>query len=221
MLAYGGDCVEGVVSQGGKLATRLDLSPTEQIRVYRRLVAYQIAVLAPLCDELLVMVVPGNHDQTSRQFATKPGDSWAIEGMSAVADALSERAAYSYVQFLFPGGEELALAVNVGTDDVPLVLGLVHGDVCGSTSNQVIPWWTKQAHGRQAVGEADILITGHWHHLRCEFTGGNKTWVQAPALDGGSDYFRRSKGEDTPAGMLTMWLTPGSGCGWTDLKVHS
>lgn len=211
----------GLAGQGGGLATRLDLSLTEQVRVYRRLMLHQLGVLAPLADRVLVPVVAGNHDEITRQWATRPSDSWAIDGASAVADALAAQRAYRHVQFLFPADEELSVTVDVGPEDSPLVLGFTHGHVCGSTPNQVIPWWTRQSHGRQQAGEADVLFTGHWHHLRTEFTGGGRTWIMIPALDGGSEYYRRRTGEDTPAGMLSVWLTPGRGCGWEGLTIHA
>jgi hypothetical protein len=80
VLAYAGDCLEGPVSQGGRLVTRLDLSLTEQLRVYRRLLTHQIGVLAPLCDRMLVMLLPGNHDErrgSSLPSPRTPGPSRA------------------------------------------------------------------------------------------------------------------------------------------------
>jgi predicted phosphodiesterase len=71
------------------------------------------------------------------------------------------------------------------------------------------------AHGQQEIGDASLLITGHYHHLRIEQSGA-KTHVQTPALDGGSQWFSNSTGQAAPAGMLT--LTVGSGR-WDDLKV--
>ena len=64
-------------------------------------------------------------------------------------------------------------------------------------------------------------MTAHFHHLRVEHTGGNRTWLQIPALDGGSAWFRRKTGEDTPAGIVSLEITPGSGQGWRDLTVWS
>lgn len=63
VLPWLGDCLEGVVSQGGRLAARLDLSITEHVRVYRRLMMHQVATLAPQADRVMVAAVPGNHDE--------------------------------------------------------------------------------------------------------------------------------------------------------------
>ena len=32
-------------------------------------------------------------------------------------------------------------------------------------------FWSGQALGRQPVGAADLLISGHWHHLRVQQLG--------------------------------------------------
>lgn len=219
ILPWLGDCVEGIVSQNGKLALRLDLSVTEQVRLYRRLMLHQIATLAPYAAEVIVPVVPGNHDETWRMLQTAVDDSWAIEGASAVADALQLSGQYGHVKFLFPDPEELAITLDIGASE-PYVLAFTHGHLAAQPG-KIIDWWKGQSHGRQAVGRADMLFTGHFHHLRIENTGGNRTWVQIPALDGGSEYYRRKHGEDVPAGMMSMWLTPGSGSGWEGLTIHS
>jgi hypothetical protein len=60
-----------------------------------------------------------------------------------------------------------------------------------------------------------LLITGHYHHLRVTQSG-RKTWLQAPALDNGSEWWARETGATSPAGLLT--LTVGRG-GWDRLRV--
>lgn len=221
LLPWLGDCLEGVVSQGGRLATRLDLSVTEQLRVYRRLMMHQIGVLAPLADEVIVVPIAGNHDETTRQFKMPADDSWALEGASAVSDALAQNPAYEHVHFRFPDQGEITTALNVGTEEEPFVIAATHGHVMGSSPNMATKWWAGQAHGRQPAGEADLLMTGHWHHMRVEFTGGGRTWLQVPAMDGGSLWYEQKTGDDPPSGMVTMKLTPGVGCGWSELTVHS
>ena len=217
ILVWGGDCLEGVVPQGGRLATRLDLSLTEALRLYRRLALHQIAELSPLANEVLVAVVGGNHDETTRQFDLGVNDSWALEGMSAVADALAMSGKYNHVRFLFPADEELNVVFNAGTEEQPYIVGLTHGHLA-KQCNKVTDWWSHMAHGQQPIGQAQLLLPGHWHHLRVEDTGTRKTWIQMPAFDGGSDWFRRGKGEDNAAGMVTLDIT-GVGRGWSNLKI--
>lgn len=220
VLPWLGDCIEGIVSQGGRLATRLDVSVTEQVRIYRRLMMHQIATLAPLAEHVVVAVVPGNHDETTRQFSTTPLDSWAIEGASAVQDALAMAdRRFGHVRFVYPETENLAVALEIGTPDNPWSIGFAHGHQA-SNPNSALGWWNKQTFGRQAVGQANILMTGHFHHLRAEATGGGRTWIQIPALDGGSNWFKNAHGADEPAGMVSLWVTPNVGNGWEALTVH-
>ena len=217
LLPWLGDCLEGVVSQGGRLAARLDLSVTEQVRVYRRLMMHQLATLAPLAEAVIVPVIPGNHDESYRLLDMPVTDSWAIEGASAVQDALSLSESYSHVRFIYiPEAEELVVPLEV----VGTRLALTHGHLA-KNANNVTAWWAKQAYGRQVAGDADLLLTGHFHYARVENSGG-RWWVQVPALDGaGSDYFRRRTGEDAQTGMVSFWLQPGQAVPWSDLRIHS
>jgi hypothetical protein len=90
-------------------------------------------------------------------------------------------------------------------------LGMVHGNQFAK--NGAINWWSKQQHGGQPVGSADILLTGHYHHLvvmptgRNPHSGRSKWWLQAPTLDNGSDWFRNSAGEDSDPGLLVFDIT--------------
>lgn len=215
-----GDCIEGITAMGGKLVTRLDISVTEQVRVYRRLLLHMIAELSVLAKKTLVVVLPGNHDENYRAVQQPVTDSWAIEGASAVEEALMLSGNKYDVTFVYPQEEELVITVNVGTQEKPYVLGFTHGHLAGNP-DKVRTWWAGQSLGRQAVASADILVSAHFHHLRVEAVSGGRTWIQIPALDGGSEYYRRETGANDPSGIISFWVTPGIGNGWTGLTVHS
>lgn len=206
-----GDCIEGMNSQGGKHIWRTDLDLTSQIRVYRRLLLHMVKTFAPLATRVIVPAIPGNHDEAVRvgnSMATTYTDSFALDAASAVADALADHPDYKHVSFVFPKYDTLTVTLDIcGT-----VVGLIHGHQC---RGKAVDWWAKQAHGQQDIGEATLLLSGHYHHLKIEQTG-RKTWIQAPALDGGSTWFENSTGQAAPAGMLT--LTVGNG-GWSDVVI--
>lgn len=212
------NCIEGLVSQHGRNIASLDMPITQQVRVYRRLMMHQIITLAPYAYNVLTVVVPGNHDQTTREQTMPHTDSWAIEGAAAAADYFKDREEFQHLSWAFPEHDEAHIAVKI---DPKLTLGFTHGHVTGSNPAKVIDFWKGQSHGRQPLGEADILVSAHWHHLRVEFTGGGRTWVQIPAMDGGSGWYRQKTGDDVPSGQITLDLTPGVGAGWTNLKVYS
>jgi predicted phosphodiesterase len=198
-------------SQGGKHIWRTDLDLTSQIRVYRRLLLHMVKTFAPLADRLIVPCVPGNHDEAVRvgnSMATTYTDSFALDAASAVADALEDHPDYKHVSFVFPKYDTLTVTLDMaGT-----VVGLAHGHQC---RGKAVDWWKNMAHGQQDIGEATLLLTGHYHHLRIEQSG-RKTWMQAPALDGGSTWFENSSGQAAPAGMLT--LTVGNGR-WSNVQI--
>ena len=206
-----GDCIEGMNSQGGKHIWRTDLDLTAQIRVYRRLLLHMVKTFAPLADRVIVPCVPGNHDEAVRvgnSMATTYTDSFALDAASAVADALADHPDFKHVSFVFPKYDTLTVTLDMaGT-----VVGLAHGHQC---RGKAIDWWKNMAHGQQDIGEATLLLTGHFHHLRVEQSG-RKTWMQAPALDGGSTWFENSTGQAAPAGMLTLTVGEGK---WDELKI--
>ena len=206
-----GDCIEGMNSQGGKHIWRTDLDLTAQIRVYRRLLLHMVKTFAPLADRVIVPCVPGNHDEAVRvgnSMATTYTDSFALDAASAVADALADHPDFKHVSFVFPKYDTLTVTLDMaGT-----VVGLAHGHQC---RGKAIDWWKNMAHGQQDIGEATLLLTGHFHHLRVEQSG-RKTWMQAPALDGGSTWFENSTGQAAPAGMLTLTVGEGK---WDEIKI--
>lgn len=212
-LAWLGDCIEGNVSQGGSIAQagRLDLTVSEQLRVYRRLMLHQVKEFAGLAERLVVPVVPGNHDEVERagKVVRRYDDSWAVEGAVAVADALNLAGGYEHVSFVFPGRDELTITLDVAGTAV----GFAHGHQFG---RDPVKWWSGQAHGMQPIGSATLLLAAHLHHLRVEQTGA-KTFLQIPALDGGSTWWRHRTGQDSPPGLVSLLIGDG---GWGDLAVH-
>jgi predicted phosphodiesterase len=207
VLPWLGDCIEGVVSQGGKLVMRLDLTPTQQVRVYRRLMWAQIKAFLPLAERIVIPVLPGNHDQAHRigdQMATFHDDSWAIEGASAVMDGINEHAELKdRVSFLFPGHDELTMVLDVAGTNI----AMTHGHIFG---RDPLRWWSDQAGGRQPAGDADVLLAAHSHHLRVQDHGGGRLFMQIPALDGGSNWFRHKHGDESRSRMISFWTSDGA-----------
>jgi predicted phosphodiesterase len=209
VLPWLGDCIEGTESQGGNLIARLDLTVTEMVRVYRRLLAEQVSAFATITDDVTVSVVPGNHDEAKRvgnQMATRYDDSWAIEGASQVADVM---AAKGYeIKWLFPDKDGLHVTLDVqGTR-----IGLLHGH---QTRGKMQTWLANKAMSRDAIGTADVVLSGHFHHLRLEQMGPT-TWMQTGALDGNSTWWAHKGGLDAPPAALTFITAGGV---WSGLEI--
>jgi predicted phosphodiesterase len=195
-----GDCIEGSTSQKGMVLGRSDLGVTQQVRVGRRVLMAWIKAFAPLCDELIVPVVPGNHDEPHRITMTDPTDSWQIEVASAVQDACAENPALSHVIFRYPSPDHATLAIDLGGT----IVGLAHGH----QAKDMGKWLHGQATGRTPVGHADVLITGHFHHFRADQIG-PRLWIQVPAMDGGSAWFRDKSGLESPTGIVSLVVGEG------------
>lgn len=203
-----GDCVEGTVSQNGKVLGRSDLGPAGQVRVGRRVLMQWVKAFAPLCERLIVPAINGNHDEPARYVISDPADGWQTEVVSAVQDACQENPDLAHVEFRFPERDHQTLTVDVG-----VMLGLAHGH----QARDLPKWWAAQSSGRTAIGGADILLTGHYHHYRVQQVG-PRLWVQVPAMDGGSPWFRDRHGLESPTGVVALTV----GAGWdcrTDLGV--
>jgi hypothetical protein len=184
-----GDCIEGIVSQGGKIAGRLDLDLTSQIRVGRRVLLEWVKAFAPLTDSLIIPVVPGNHDESHRNLITDPVDSWQIEIVQQVLDICAENPALSHVTGRFPKSDNTTLAVDLsGT-----LVGFAHGHQIRDPEK----WLAGQSLGRTPVGDSEVLITGHYHYYAVRSLG-PRLWIQTPSLDGGSYWFRDRRGLGGP-----------------------
>lgn len=206
LLPWLGDCIEGVWSQNGALRMRLDQPPAAQVRIVRRLMAQQVKAFLEQADQVVVPVVPGNHDETVRTagaMSTRYDDSWAVEAASAVMDGLAENPHLdNRIHFLFPHVDGLTV---VG-DWSGVRVGMTHGHQFG---RDPLRWWDEQAGGRTPVGDADVLLAGHLHHLRLQDHGGARLFLQIPALDGGSVWYGHRHGQFSPGRTVTFLLDDG------------
>ena len=195
-----GDCIEGSTSQRGGVLGRSDLTITQQVRIGRRVLLEWVKGFAPLTESLVVPCVPGNHDEPHRIVLTDPIDSWQIEVVSAVADACAENPALAHVEFRFPERDALALAMNLSGS----MVGFVHGH----QARDLPRWWEGQATGRTPVGGCDVLISAHYHHYKVAQVG-PRLWIQTPAMDGGSPWFRNTRGLESPTGIVSLVVGDG------------
>lgn len=197
-----GDAIEGCVSQNGKVLGRSDIqAQTSQVRIGRRILMEWIKAFAPLVEEIIVPVVPGNHDETTRQTITDPTDNWQIDIVSAVQDACAENPALAHVQFRYPERDNSTLAIDLNGQ----ILGMAHGhQIRGGAAK----WLQAQALGNTPVGNADVLLTAHFHHFIAQQIG-PRLHIQIPASDGGSAWFRNTNGLDSPTGIVSFVMGDG------------
>lgn len=213
VLALTGDCVEGFVSQGGGNIWRTNLTMTEQVRLYRRLIMQMTTTLAREVDSLLVTAVPGNHGETVRigsKMATRMDDSWDLDSVSAVAEALSQNPeTYGHVGFHLPQKDEGEVVLDMhGT-----IVAIAHGHQV--PRGDVPKWVAEHAKNMSNVGDAHLIVTGHHHHLVVKAMG-PRTWVQVPAMESESTWWKHRTGEVSAPGMVSLLTSRGL---WSDLAI--
>ena len=197
-----GDCIEGTVSQGGRIMGRLDLDLTAQVRLGRRVLLEWVKAFAPLTEKLIIPVVPGNHDETTRQVIVDPMDSWQVEIVQQVLDICKEHPELQHVEGRFPERDNTTLAVNLsGT-----LVGFAHGHQIRDPQK----WFAGQALGDTPIGQSQVLISAHYHHYAVKQLN-HRLWIQIPSLDGGSHWFadRTGLGGNAPGGIVSLVVGEG------------
>lgn len=205
LVVASGDIVEGCEIYPHQV-WELQGDMRDQVNAARRLIVYGITELAKHFDEVHVLAVGGNHGErrvdgkkTNRHDNT---DAAVFEQAQDVIEA-SER--YPHVTFSIPR-EELAATVMVEGWILATTHGHIAGKGAGGPEAKLKKWYQGQAAGKRPAGDADVLVTSHYHSFRCADWGGCM-WLQAPAMDGGSPQFTDLTGEHAEAGLLTFGIT--------------
>lgn len=206
-VLWTGDSVEGCLGHYPSQSFAVELDRRDQVKVTRRLLTDSLQAWSKHFEEITVAAVAGNHGEnrsTGKAFTgVQDNDDLAIvEQVSEILAANPE--AFSHVRF--------AIARDALTLTIPSagwIIGVTHGHVArsgGGTEAKLQRWWEGQAAGRQPIGDADVLVTGHYHHLRVADWGGC-VWLQAPAMEGGSEWWRVASGQMSQIGMLSFVTT--------------
>lgn len=207
-----GDSTEGFESSPNAPRTN-DLQMTEQIRVWRRIFWRWVVEISRVVEWLDVIAVGSNHCRVrAGKIQLGPAsDDWGIEVLSQLADmAKVDEERFGHVVFHVPeeGLEYVVFDLMGGK-----LLGVVHGHQERNVK-QLSEWCKKQ--GRRPIGLADVVLAGHFHHLRLESYGDGQTLFVAPTMDGGSAWFTNAAGERSRPGVLTFMVDSE---GWRDMHV--
>lgn len=197
----------------------VELDRRQQVKLVRRLLVELLSDWASLAPNVVVGAVPGNHGElrvAGKAVTTfEDNDDVAVVEMAAEILQANDHA-FGHVRFVIPDGD-----LTITLEPVPgQVVGFAHGHQArrGSTPHaKQQAWWSGKSQARHPIGDADILVTGHYHFLQV-VVDGPRTWMQCPALDGGSRWFQESGGPTTRCGTLTFTL---DGDGWADLAMLS
>ena len=209
MLLDAGDSTEGFESAPNADRTN-DLSQTEQIRVWRRILWRWVSTIAPLTPNLVVASVGSNHCSVRRGKANLGDalDDWGIEVLSQVED-IANASPLNNIEFYVPEKhtEHLILVTASGK-----TLGLMHGHQSNNPNG--LPEIIKK-NSRRGIGQADVVVVGHFHHFRAITMGQDQTLFVSPTMDAGSSWYQYS-GEHSRPGVLTFEMDEN---GWTGLDI--
>lgn len=172
---------------------------------------------ASLAPRISVYAVPGNHGENRRggKSFTTFRDNVDVGAIVNVAHAFSKNPGrYGHIQFHTPVGNELSMTY----EHDGFVTGLIHGHQArssGDVPKKMEAWWKSQMYGAQPIGDADLLVSAHYHHFRVARQG-VKTHMMCPALCGRQDWWTNATGLDSPPGTLSYTV---SKFGWNNLEV--
>lgn len=210
IIACLGDLVEGCDGHYAAQTFNVDLDRREQVRVMRRLLLKAVERWAPLFEDVTLAAVTGNHGENRRN-----GKAYTNVGLDSDDLAIPEQVleiiaansdAYGHVRGAI-GGDPFTRVIEAGGH----VIGMLHGHMAresGSAQQKIARWFERQAAAKAPISAADVIISGHYHHLTLSEANGAVTFIQAPALDGGSDWYRAEKAAQHNPGLLTFALYP-------------
>lgn len=213
-----GDLIESCWGNYPSQPFTVELNRREQIRLTRRLLRDALIRWSKKVPKVVSGGVAGNHGENrsgsggkARAFTT-PGDNDDVAVFEMIAETLAQNEeAFGHVHWTIPD-ESLCITLDVyGT-----IIGFNHGHVTrggGDPQRKILQWWKDMGHQEHRIGEAHILVTGHYHHLQI-VDHGPKVWIQCPSLDGGSRWFQDMGGGRSAGGLVSFLAGEQMPNGW-------
>lgn len=214
-----GDLHEGCTGFYPMQEFQTDLDRRSQNRVVRRLLREAVEIFAPHFDNFIVAGVGGNHGEQRKEGKafTTFADNDDVAAMEVLQEVITGRDGYDHVRFAIPD-DELTLPLDLNGVSVGLAHGHQFGKGGSTAQKKAENWWAFQAFGYQPLADAQILVTGHYHHYSA-CTYGKRTHIQGPSLDGGSKWFKDQTGMDAPTGTLVFRTDANHPLGWDHARV--
>lgn len=214
-----GDLGEGCGGHYAQQGFRTVLNVREQRKMIRWAIDSALDAWSRKFDWIAVRAVGGNHGEERQdgKSYTDFADNRDVAVFEDVGFAYGKNPdRYGHVSFYLPHDDLTLTFEHEGT-----IIGLAHGHQAGFSggggdpARRIANWWAGQMVGQQKIGDADILVTGHYHHPWMR-TIGKRVHFGCPALDGGSDWWRNTAGLDAPPGTLTFVVGP---TGWSNFEI--
>ena len=209
-----GDLIENCYGFFDQQPYNIEMTRTEQEHIVRLMILEVLDGLLALASTIVIGGVPGNHAEYrsgKAQVSTTRLDNSDTTVFQIIGEIIEGRERYKHVKVVVP--DDFYLTLEVKTKRVTFYHGHITGGG-GNAENKLMNWWKNQAMARLPSGTADLLVTGHYHHLRILQERG-RTWIQSPSLD--TSYELESRmGLTTSHGILSFTLSKN---GWDNLKI--
>lgn len=215
-----GDLIENFSNAANLQQLRTnDLSIMQQLDLATTILWELLKDLVALVPDITYASVGSNHCQwrVQKQVVGTPTDDWGVYVGRQLARLAAEKELP--IRFFEPETHEESLTLDV----LGHRIGLVHGHQANRPEG-IPDFWRKSGFGNNPIGAADILVTGHFHHLRVTELGVNgegksRFWVQAATLDNGSGWYMRRSGEDSQPGLVCFVVEQGKAFTGSVLKL--
>jgi len=194
----------------------VELSLIEQYALARAMIMKTIETFLPLADKLILAGVPGNHGEMTRSGKGQVlsdrldnSDTMHLQICREIMNANKDR--YKSVSVEIPDSFHQVLEIK------GIKCAFTHGHMTSGSGNpetKIEGWWKGQMYGHLPVGEAQILVTGHYHHFRSKMQG-DRTWFQSPSLDKSIDFTSKT-GMWSHPGVLSFTVNKK---GWDNLSI--
>ena len=222
VLAGLGDLVEGCDGHYPGQTFSVDLDDRDQMQIATRLLLSAIDRFAGW--PITVASCISNHGEKRRngKAFTGPLDSKDLELLDRVSDVLAAAPdRYGGVRLVGPAEADPAVTL---LDVHGVRTAITHGHIGFTGANASAAaekWLGGQIKGQRPAADAELILSGHRHHMAFAEWGLRRSWLQAQALDGGSQWFASSTGAQSHPGMLTSLVGDGVGrSGITGIHVH-
>lgn len=211
-----GDLIEQCTGNYSVQTFTVELNRRDQIKATLRLLVDALQRWAPLFDKVVVGAVGGNHGENrmNGKKYTDDADNDDVAVFESLALVLSQNSKYDNVSFVIPN-EELYIVLDIAGTHVCFTHGHLSGGSGSFPQQKQWNWWKNQMGGQLPAGDADVLVTAHFHHFSY-IDHGPRAHIQCPAMDCGSKWFRDLAGKDSKRGTLTFVVNE---TGVDDIKI--
>jgi hypothetical protein len=210
-----GDLTENCFGFYDSQAFNIELSLAQQYHLARKLIMRCVDTFLPLVDEIVLAGVPGNHGEMSRsgkgKVTTDRLDNSDTMHLEICGEIMAKNPRYKKVKV------DVATGFHQVLDIYGKKVAFTHGHMTGGggdPTTKILNWWKGQMFGWLPSGQAEILISAHYHHFR-SLQQGDRAWFQCPSIDKSLDFTQRTGMWNHP-GVLTLTVNKD---GWDNLSI--